>query len=121
MTAARSVLTGVSQGPGSLTGLANRMRLKQLRTRAVTDDQVERVVGFALLSGERLAGVTRAARTSLPEFFNGVYLSGRAMLGSARLCPYGLLSCHQHRATRPRLHEQPSRAASSRRPEISAR
>ncbi|KAL8440698.1 hypothetical protein Emag_007811 [Eimeria magna] len=58
VAAALSVLTGLAQGPGSLTGLANRMRLEQLRSPAVTDDQVERLVGFWLSGTERLAALT---------------------------------------------------------------
>ncbi|KAL8442993.1 hypothetical protein Emag_006158 [Eimeria magna] len=108
VAAARAVLIGLSQEPGSLTGLANPMRIEQLRNSAVTDDQVERLVGFCLPSTERLSALMGPGRASLRESFNGVHLTGQALLGSAvaasvplRLVAVTAASREQGEAARP--------------------
>ncbi|KAL8442145.1 hypothetical protein Emag_006611 [Eimeria magna] len=85
MAASRTVLTGLDRTRrrhcGSTPGLANRTRLQQLRDPAVTDDQVERLVGFWLSGTGGMTAFMGPGRASLSEFLNGVYRTGQALLG----------------------------------------
>ncbi|KAL8440685.1 hypothetical protein Emag_007823 [Eimeria magna] len=78
---AHAVLTKPSHGQSSAAGLVDQLRREQLGGPAVTEDQVERLVGFWLSSAERLATLVGPGRTSLREFLNGVYRAGQALLG----------------------------------------
>ncbi|KAL8439971.1 hypothetical protein Emag_007891 [Eimeria magna] len=82
VTGARTVLANLPQGSSSVADLVGRFRQEQQRGVTVTDDQVERLVGFWLSSAERLAALMGPGRTSLREFLNGVYRTGQALLGA---------------------------------------
>ncbi|KAL8444780.1 hypothetical protein Emag_005335 [Eimeria magna] len=78
---AHAVLTSPSHGQRSAKALVDQLRREQLGGPAVTEDQVECLVGFWLSSAERLAALVGPGRTSLREFLNGVYRAGQALLG----------------------------------------
>ncbi|KAL8442994.1 hypothetical protein Emag_006152 [Eimeria magna] len=78
---AHAVLTSPSHGRSSAEALVDQLRREQLGGPAVTEDQVERLVGFWLSSAERLAALVGPGCTSLREFLNGVYRAGQALLG----------------------------------------
>ncbi|KAL8440646.1 hypothetical protein Emag_007855 [Eimeria magna] len=82
VTGARTMLANLPQGQSSVAGLVGRLRQEQQRGVTVTEDQVERLVGFWLSSAERLASLMGPGRTSLREFLNGVYRAGQALLGA---------------------------------------
>ncbi|KAL8440919.1 hypothetical protein Emag_007613 [Eimeria magna] len=82
VTGARTMLANLPQGSSSVANLVGRLRQEQQRGVTVTDDQVERLVGFWLSSAERLASLMGPGRTSLREFLNGVYRTGQALLGA---------------------------------------
>ncbi|KAL8440863.1 hypothetical protein Emag_007665 [Eimeria magna] len=82
VAAARAVLTSLPHGQSSVAGLVSRMRQEQLGGPAVTEDQMDCLVGFWLSSAERLAALMGPGRTSLREFLSGVYHAGQALLGT---------------------------------------
>ncbi|KAL8441267.1 hypothetical protein Emag_007320 [Eimeria magna] len=53
VTGARTMLANLPQGPSSVADLVGRLRQEQQRGVTVTEDQVERLVGFWLSSAER--------------------------------------------------------------------
>ncbi|KAL8440715.1 hypothetical protein Emag_007795 [Eimeria magna] len=75
-------LVGLKWAPAVFTGLANRLRVRKLRDPEVADGQVERRIQFWLSGTERLATLMGPGQSSLREFFNGVYRTGQAFLGS---------------------------------------
>ncbi|KAL8440304.1 hypothetical protein Emag_007883 [Eimeria magna] len=82
VTGARTMLANLPQGPSSVADLVGRLRQEQQRGVTVTDDQVERLVGFWLSSAERLTSLMGPGRTAFREFFNGVYPTRQALLGA---------------------------------------
>ncbi|KAL8440836.1 hypothetical protein Emag_007694 [Eimeria magna] len=78
---AHAVLTSPSHGQSSAEALVDQLRREQLGGPAVTEDQVERLVGFWLSSADRLGALVGPGHTSLREFLNGVYRAGQALLG----------------------------------------
>ncbi|KAL8440768.1 hypothetical protein Emag_007748 [Eimeria magna] len=82
VTGARTMLANLPQGPSSVADLIGRLRQEQQRGATMTDDQVERLVGFWLSSAERLGALMGPGRAALREFFNGVYRTGQALLGA---------------------------------------
>ncbi|KAL8446317.1 hypothetical protein Emag_004769 [Eimeria magna] len=82
VTGARTMLANLPQGPSSVADLIGRLRQEQQRETTMTDDQVERLVGFWLSSAERLGALMGPGRAALSEFFNGVYRTGQALLGA---------------------------------------
>ncbi|KAL8440695.1 hypothetical protein Emag_007813 [Eimeria magna] len=82
VTGARTMLANLPQGPSSVADLIGRLWQEQQRGVTMTDDQVERLVGFWLSSAERLGALMGPGRTALREFFNGVYRTGQALLGA---------------------------------------
>ncbi|KAL8440717.1 hypothetical protein Emag_007797 [Eimeria magna] len=76
-----AVLTSSSHGQSSAEALVDQLRREQLGGPAVTENQVERLVGFWLSSAERLAALVGPSRISLREFLNGAYRAGQALLG----------------------------------------
>ncbi|KAL8443791.1 hypothetical protein Emag_005805 [Eimeria magna] len=83
VAAARAVLTSLPHGQRSLAGVVGQMRQEQLGGPAVTEDQVECLVGFWLSSMDRLVSLMGSGKTSLREFVDGVYRAGQALLGTA--------------------------------------
>ncbi|KAL8445284.1 hypothetical protein Emag_005139 [Eimeria magna] len=82
VTGARTILANLPQGTSSVADLAGPLRQQQQKGVTVTDDQVERLVGFWLSSAERLAALMGPGKTALREFFSGVYRTGQALLGA---------------------------------------
>ncbi|KAL8441177.1 hypothetical protein Emag_007391 [Eimeria magna] len=82
VAAARAVFTSLPHGQSSVAGLVGRLSQEHLEGPAVTEDQVECLVGFRLSSAERLAALMGPGRTSLREFLNWVYRAGKALLGT---------------------------------------
>ncbi|KAL8456153.1 hypothetical protein Emag_000015 [Eimeria magna] len=78
---ARAVLTSPPHGQSSVARVVGRLRQEQLGGPAVTEDQVERLLGFWPASAKRLAALMGPGRTSLREFLKGVYRAGQGLLG----------------------------------------
>ncbi|KAL8441244.1 hypothetical protein Emag_007334 [Eimeria magna] len=82
VAAAGWVLKGVRQGQSSLTGLADRMRQKQLEGPAVMGDQVECFVGLWMSSVERRRLSCSRAEHLCASSSTGYTRTGQALLGS---------------------------------------
>ncbi|KAL8441468.1 hypothetical protein Emag_007149 [Eimeria magna] len=78
---AHAVLTNPSHKQSSAACLVDQLRREQLGGPAVTEDQVERLLGFWLPSAKRLAALVGPGRTSLRAFLSRVYRAGQALVG----------------------------------------